>query len=246
MAVAMFYFLVLLVSGPVSGFAAGPAAKPKPVIELFTSQGCSSCPPADRVLRDFIRSKQVIALSYSVDYWDNLGWKDTLASPKFTQRQREYALARGDFQVYTPQIVVNGLVHVIGSRPGAGQAAIKATGEKLKGKLVPVRLWSEGDTLFVSAGRAPEGLSNPSGTIWLALTTGRVQVAVRRGENANQTLDYHNVVRELVPVGMWKGEALTLKLPRHDWMKRGADGCVVFLQLSRTGPVLGAAELRHW
>ncbi len=239
---------LVLVLAVLLSFAAGgtAGATDKPLIELFTSQGCSSCPPADKVLKQYIERKNVIALSYSVDYWDYLGWKDTLASPEFTRRQRDYALTRGDRQVYTPQVVVNGMEHVVGSRPEAIDAAIRKTSKALAGKRVPMRLWSEGRTLFVFAGAAAKGAEKMSGTIWLALTRRKTRVAVRGGENASRTLDYHNVVRELVPVGMWEGKAVTLKLPRHDWMKRGSDGCTVFLQLSRTGPVLGAAEMTHW
>src|SRR5947208_869101 len=98
-------------------------ADPRAVVELFTSQGCSSCPPADKVIGELANDPSVIALSMPIDYWDYLGWKDTLADSRFTARQKAYSQVRGDREVYTPQVVVNGSVHVIGSdRPGIEEA----------------------------------------------------------------------------------------------------------------------------
>src|SRR5271167_2001384 len=102
-------------------------AEPRAVVELFTSQGCSSCPPADKLLGEFAADPSLVAVSVPIDYWDYLGWKDTLASPGHTARQRAYAHVRGDRQVYTPQIVVNGSVHVLGSDRAAVDKAIAQT-----------------------------------------------------------------------------------------------------------------------
>ena len=95
--------------------AASAADRPRGVVELFTSQGCSSCPPADRIIGDLARDPSLIVLSLPVDYWDYIGWKDTLASPQCTARQKGYAAARGDGKVYTPQAVIDGLTHVVGA-----------------------------------------------------------------------------------------------------------------------------------
>src|ERR1700761_2418884 len=103
-------------------------AEPRAVVELFTSQGCSSCPPADKVIGDLAKDPSVIALSMPIDYWDYLGWKDTLADSRFSARQRAYSRMRGDREVYTPQAVVNGEVHVIGSDREALDTAIESTG----------------------------------------------------------------------------------------------------------------------
>ncbi|HSJ39938.1 MAG TPA: DUF1223 domain-containing protein, partial [Xanthobacteraceae bacterium] len=102
-------------------------ADPRAVLELFTSQGCSSCPPADKILGELAQDPSVIALSMPIDYWDDLGWKDTLADARFSARQRAYSRMRGDREVYTPQVVVNGTVHVIGSDRESIEIAIDKT-----------------------------------------------------------------------------------------------------------------------
>ena len=107
-----------------SGFA---GAAPRALLELFTSQGCSSCPPADKLLGEFAKDPSLIALSLPIDIWDYLGWKDTLSLPGHTARQRAYAEIRGDRQVYTPQLVVNGSMHVVGSDRAAVEHAIAET-----------------------------------------------------------------------------------------------------------------------
>src|SRR5436853_7848241 len=122
-------------------------AEPRAVIELFTSQGCSSCPPADRILGELAKDPSVIALSMPIDYWDYLGWKDTLADSRFTARQKAYSQVRGDREVYTPQAVVNGSVHVIGSDREAIEGAIEETAQGGAAMSVPVRLSIEGTLL---------------------------------------------------------------------------------------------------
>src|SRR6185369_13617653 len=107
--------------------AADVSAEPRGVIELFTSQGCSSCPPADKLAGELARDPSLIVLSLPVDYWDYLGWKDTLALPGHTNRQRAYSKARGDREVYTPQVVVNGVKHVLGSDKTAIENAVAQT-----------------------------------------------------------------------------------------------------------------------
>ena len=102
-------------------------ADPRAVVELFTSQGCSSCPPADKIIGELAKDPNVIALSMPIDYWDYLGWKDTLADSRFTARQKSYSHMRGDRDVYTPQVVVNGALHVIGSDRGKIENAIATT-----------------------------------------------------------------------------------------------------------------------
>lgn len=225
---------------------AATAEEPKPVLELFTSQGCSSCPPADALLGKYAARKDVIALSLPVDYWDYLGWKDTLASPLYSNRQRAYARARGDGQVYTPQIVVSGARHVVGSHETAVERAVAAAKKALKGRHVPMAMWAEGDTLMIETGAAPDGLKKRAGTIWLALVKKSEKVAIKRGENHGRKITYYNVVRELTPVGKWSGKAMTLKLPKHALMQAGSDGCTVLLQQGDSGPIIGAAEMRTW
>src|SRR4029079_15327970 len=134
--------------------AAGAAeSPPRDVLELFTSQGCSSCPPADKLLAQLAHDPQFIVLSLPVDYWDRLGWKDTFAKHAFTQRQRAYASVRGDGQVYTPQVVVNGSEHA----NGANRRAIDASAETTSHLTVAVSAQRSGNDIVVSVGAAASG-----------------------------------------------------------------------------------------
>jgi hypothetical protein len=240
----------LLVGGLASVLAqAGAAqadAQPKTVLELFTSQGCSSCPAADALLKSYIQRPDVIALSLAVDYWDYLGWKDTLADPAFTKRQKYYSKMRGDGRIYTPQIVVNGLAHVNGAHAAEIDHAIVKTSGKLAGERVAMKLSTGDGKLTIETGAVAEGDRAREGTIWLAVFQNEVQVPVRAGENKGQTLTYYNVVRELKSVGNWTGKPATIQLERTTVMKAGADGCAVLLQVGQTGPILGAAMLTKW
>lgn len=213
----------------------------KGVVELFTSQGCSSCPPADALLRAYADSRQVIALSFSVDYWDYLGWKDTLANKRFTLRQRAYAKARGDGAIYTPQIVVDGTTHVVGSDKAEIDRAIEEAWPKFSTSRVPVRFWLEGGTTIVQTGGAPSDKPVGEATIWLAIITKKVEVPVRSGENKGRTLAYTNVVRELVPIGMWTGKPLSLRIARHAALNPETDAFAVLIQQGEGGPIIGAA-----
>lgn len=213
----------------------------KGVVELFTSQGCSSCPPADALLGKYADSREVIALSFPVDYWDYLGWKDTLANPRFTTRQRAYAKARGDGAIYTPQIVVDGTTHVVGSDKAEIDKAIEEAWPKFSTSRVPVRFWLQGGATIVETGGSPEGAAAREATIWFAVITKRVEVPVRSGENKGQTLVYTNVVRELVPVGMWTGKPMSLRLARHAALRPETDAFAVLIQQGDGGPIIGAA-----
>src|SRR5262245_43951656 len=162
------------------------AAETRPVVELFTGQGCSSCPAADRILGELAREGRVIALSVPVDYWDYLGWKDTLAQHAHSLRQRGYAGGRGDRQVYTPQVVVNGAAQVIGSDRTAIDAACKQAAPSL-----PVSLARKGDAIEIDVG---PGQGAPA-TVWLLTVARATPVAIGRGENQGRTITYSNVVR---------------------------------------------------
>lgn len=218
----------------------------KAVIELYTSQGCSSCPPADKLLGKLAKRKDVIALTFPVDYWDYLGWKDTLASPAFSARQRSYARARGDGQVYTPQMVIDGAIHKVGSHEKAIKLAISDSKLKLNKSPISLKMRTEGDTLIITAGAAPKGTKVKSATIWLALVKKSQSVKITRGENRGKTITYHRVVRDMTPVGQWKGEKLTIRLPKTHLQRVDTDGCTALLQQDTAGPILAAAELRNW
>jgi hypothetical protein len=219
--------------------------EPKAVVELFTSQGCSSCPNADALLGKMANRDDVIALSLPVDYWDYLGWKDTLASPKFSERQRAYARARGDGKIYTPQAVVNGLVHVNGADEETIGHTIEKTGKAVATAYVPIRLSENKERLVVETGPAQAGVAAKEATLWLAVIATNVTVPIARGENQGKTITYNNVVRELMPIGMWNGKPMTVQLERHSFMRPGADRCAVFLQQGNAGPIVGAALLRQ-
>ena len=216
---------------------AGPA-----VLELFTSQGCSSCPPADALLAELGKRAGLVTLSYSVDYWNYLGWHDTLSSPANSERQRDYARMRGDGAVYTPQVVVDGLIHVNGSNEAAIEMAVRNAARQLQAVRVPVTMHAEGDTLVVGVGAAPETSDKRDATVWLGVAKDKETVAISRGENRGKTLSYHHPVRELSPIGMWKGEATTWRLPLKDLRLKGGDHLVALLQVENSGPILGAAQ----
>ena len=211
------------------------------MLELFTSQGCSSCPPADALLAEFGKQPGVVTLSYSVDYWNYLGWRDTLSSAANSKRQRDYARMRGDGSVYTPQVVVDGILHVNGSdeRRSRWRCERRQAAADVK---VPVRLHAEGDTLVIGIGAAPENSDKRSATVWLAIAKEEVTVSITRGENRGRDLSYHHPVRDLTPIGMWQGEAMTLRLPLKDLKTMGGDCLVALLQVENAGPILGAAE----
>lgn len=215
-------------------------------MELFTSQGCSSCPPADKLLTELAERKDVLAFSLPVDYWDYLGWKDTLASHDFSERQREYAQSRGDGDVYTPQAVINGSADVVGSDRAAVEKALKQATEA--GFPVPIGLSAGEDSVTVKIGAA-SGATPNRGTIWLAMYDRSVTVPIERGENSGRTLTYSNVVRKLRPIAMWKGEAMTIDLPRSEMKQAKVARCAVFLQSEKAGgapgPILGAASLYY-
>jgi hypothetical protein len=242
-----------MLAGPVA--AASPekvenlpsaAQTPITVIELFTSQGCSSCPQADTLLKTFAERPNVVALTFPVDYWDYLGWKDTLASPKFSARQRAYATARGDGRVYTPQVVVNGLKHVLGSSEADIDKAIAITTPKIDPARVGVRVRSAKEHIIIDLDAARDPAKAGEATIWLALIRREVEVKIKRGENVGKIGVYHNVVREWMPVGVWNGTAATIKIAHHAVKQSGADGCAIILQRGDAGAIVGAALLKEW
>ena len=215
-------------------------AGPRAVVELFTSQGCSSCPPADHVLGELARDPSLIAMSLPIDYWDYLGWKDTLAKPRHTARQRGYAHARGDREVYTPQVVVNGAVHVLGSDKGAIERAIAQTRRNAATLSLPVKLAVADDKLTVNVQTANAAASN--GEVWLCALSKDVPVAIGRGENHGHTITYHSVVRRWMKLGDWTGGAHTFNVPRNEIGT--ADTVAVIVQggsSDELGTMLGAA-----
>jgi len=218
------------------------AGEPHAFLELFTSQGCSSCPAADQLLGELAVEPGVVALSLPIDYWDYLGWKDTLASPAHSARQRAYAHVRGDREVYTPQIVVNGSMHVVGSDRAAIEHTIVQTERNSAVMSLPVHVSVVGGELTVTAGAiAKEHLA---GEVWLCSLEREVTVAIGRGENNGHTVTYHNVVRRWFKLGDWTGAAASWTVPTSEVLVDGADAAAVLVQegtSDKPGIVLGAA-----
>jgi hypothetical protein len=211
------------------------------VLELFTSQGCSSCPPADALLGTLSKEKGVLALTMPVNYWDYLGWRDTLAKEAYTQRQQAYAAARGDRQIYTPQLIVNGMDDVVGSQASAIEAARKSTSQSLAASSVPVSISQSGGKVHVEAGSAPDGSVHRSGKIWLVYFSSSVSVDIGRGENSGRQVIYTNVVRALASAGAWSGAQtrLDVEIPSET----SFDGIAVLLHADDSQAVLGAATM---
>lgn len=233
----------ILALGGIAGVGASSPAAGDVVLELFTSQGCSNCPAADALLADYAGRDGVVALSLAVDYWNYLGWEDTLASRDHTERQWAYAAARGENQVYTPQIVVDGRADVVGSDREALDAAIAAAAATPD---VPLTLmYSDG---AVQIDIAAEDGAPMRGTIWLVLFDQSETVSIGRGENAGRTVTYHNVVRRMNRIGMWRGEAMSIELSAAVMAEAGADGCAVLIQEEMPGgtpgAIIGAAALQ--
>ncbi|MGH1419535.1 MAG: DUF1223 domain-containing protein [Hyphomicrobiaceae bacterium] len=211
------------------------------VVELFTSQGCSSCPPADRLLKTYVDREDVLALTFPVDYWDYLGWKDTFASPQYSKRQRDYANTRGDGAVYTPQAVINGSHHMNGADKERIDTTINASPiQKLS---VPIKIRRDGQALTILTPALPDEVGKEKCTVWLAIVQKQGVVPVNRGENGGHNLTYYNIVRHLMPIGMWSGDANTFQVPETAVSTAGEANFAVLIQRGVSGPIIGAAWL---
>jgi hypothetical protein len=218
-------------------------ADPRAVIELFTSQGCSSCPPADKIIGELAKDPSVIALSMPIDYWDYLGWKDTLADSRFSARQKAYSHARGDRNLYTPQAIVNGSAQVIGSDLAGIEGAIKNTGKAGGVMSVPVTMTLSGKLLNVSVAASKEP-TTAHGEVWICSVSKAIPISIGRGENRGQQITYYNVVRNLLKVGDWNGSSGSWTVPLENISREGVDAAVVYVQdgnREKPGAMLGAA-----
>lgn len=225
-----------------AGVTPAMAGEPKAVVELFTSQGCSSCPAADKLIGELAKDPSVIVLSLPIDYWDYLGWKDTLADPRFSARQKAYSLVRGDREVYTPQVVVNGAVHVLGSDRGSIETAMASTRKAAGAMSVPVTMSVADGKLNVAVQAAKN--DGEHGEIWICAVSKSIPVSIGRGENRGREVTYTNVVRNILKVGDWTGKAESWSVPLENITKNGIDAAVVFVQdgnREKPGPMRGAA-----
>jgi hypothetical protein len=217
---------------PIGAEAAGqaaPATRPV-VVELYQSQGCSDCPPAQDYLNRLADRPDVLALSFGVTYWDYLGWQDSFASPQFTRRQREYA-ARGNGEVATPQYWINGQTTVLGANPRRVAQVIAESG-RADGPAISL----SAARLSIGPGQAPRGGAD----VWLVHYDPRtIQVAVRAGENGGRTLPHRDMVRELTKIGRWNGSPLSIAV------RQPADPSwktAILVQAGAGGRILAAAK----
>jgi hypothetical protein len=235
----------LALSAFVAPSMAGDEQRPLGVVELFTSQGCSSCPPADTVLADLAKQGEVVALAYHVDYWDYLGWQDTLGSAENTQRQYDYMKSFRTRSVYTPQAVINGRAHVNGAHRSEVADALDAMKSAGKGLKVDLAVTRSGESILIKTGAASEPVGEAHVVLVFYDTAQPVQIT--RGENAGKTVTYWNAVRSIQTAGMWRGKEATFELPVSDMAKKGAN-CAVLLQSTgrdgAPGMILGAAVVR--
>jgi hypothetical protein len=218
-------------------------AQPRALLELFTSQGCSSCPAADRLLGEFATDPSLVAISLPINIWDYLGWKDTLASPAHSARQRAYARLRGDRQVYTPQIVVNGSMHVLGSDRAAIDRVIAQTDRNTAIMSVPVLLSGGGGDLTVTV-KTSAATEHADGEVWLCPLARAVAVAIGRGENRGRMVTYHNVVRRWLKLGDFTGTDVTWSIPVSEIEAGRVNAAAVIVQegtREKPGIILGAA-----
>jgi len=232
----------LLAAVMLMGAAQAASAEPRAVVELFTSQGCSSCPPADALLGKLVHDPSVIALSLAIDYWDYIGWKDTLALPGHANRQKAYSRMRGDRGVYTPQAVVNGTAQALGSDAADIERAIGQSRRNSATLSVPVSLKVADEKLIINAAAGKN--TDERAEVWVCPIMSLVPVAIGRGENHGRTITYHNTVRRWIKVGEWNGAPASWSVPIKDVKTDGVDGVVVLMQsgtASRPGTMLGAA-----
>ena len=238
-------WLTLLLALALAAVTPGPAQAggPRTVIELYTSQGCNSCPPADGILGELAARNDVVALSEHITYWDYLGWKDTFGSKAATQRQRAYGREFGRSSVYTPQMVVGGREHVVGSDAAALGRAVQRDRADDRLRLDVTLTQGDANTILAHI-PAHESGRRESAVVWLFRYDRTRTVAIERGENAGKKLTYHNVVGEIRLLATWRGEAMTIPLALDDLKAGGRDGCAIVVQRRGTGPIIGAARLR--
>jgi hypothetical protein len=235
--------LTLAALGLVALLQPAQADPPRAVVELFTSQGCSSCPPADELLVEYSRQPDIIALSLPVNYWDYLGWKDTLAHVAFTERQKAYAHSRSDRQVFTPQMIVNGKKSCIGSDRAQIEKAIQYTSKGRKTLPVNVTVNEQSGTVTIQVEETPDTAQREA-EVWVLPVLRTQTVPIERGENRGKTITYANVVRGLNRLGEWRGGSARFEMPLET-ARKGGDAYVVLLQstdAARPGVILGAAK----
>lgn len=220
----------LLAAACIAGPSFAADAQHPTVIELFQSQGCSSCPPANANINALAQRPDVLALSFAVTYWDGLGWKDSFAKPQFTQRQWDYARGFGNAQVWTPQVVINGRANITGTQAAPLQALITRNDRGSSGPSLKLALSAVDIT----------GPSTKAADIWLVRYDPRaIEVPIKAGENNGRTLPHRNIVREFIRIGKWSGGSAHFALPTAT---RPGLATAIVVQSGLGGPVIAAAR----
>jgi len=236
-----FVFIMLVVLASSLPAAAGELRQgPRAVVELFTSQGCSSCPKADAMLAELGERTDIVALAYHVDYWDYVGWEDTFGERAFSDRQRDYAQSWGSSRIFTPQLIVNGAGGVVASKQEAVDAALARAALP-----VLVGLSCDDDdklmTITISGGD-----DQMEGVVWLVTFIDRAEVDIERGENKGRKIAYTQIVTGRQVVGMFRpGSEGQIRLPLDEVLTGKANGVAILVQQEREGlpgPILGAAS----
>ena len=217
--------------------AARAADEAPVVVELFTSQGCNTCPPADAYLGELAKRPDIVALALHVDYWDYIGWKDPYAISIATDRQRAYANSFGKGFVYTPQMVVDGAAEAVGSHRATVAEEI-ADALKVPGRFAVKIVNKANDQMVVTVPAAPS--DGKSATVWLVMYDRSHTTDIKRGENGGKRLTYYNVVREFRKIGTWTGKAMTIPVKAD---ADGRDECAVLVQYDGTGRIVGAGKM---
>ena len=237
--IRIWLFMVAAALAPLVPAIAVADDKPPVVVELYTSQGCSSCPPADKYMGELIKRPDILGLTFHVDYWDYIGWKDPFALPENTTRQRRHSSNLGLRNIYTPQMIIQGAANAVGSDPMDVDQAIEKTRKLPK---VPISLkHSTGDQLEISI---PAAAYKGSAKILLIAFDDKHSTSVKRGENGGRQLSHYNVVRKTKEIGTWTGQAVSLNASVAGMAAAGRNACAVLIQSEQTGHILGAAQIR--
>ncbi len=235
--------MMMPLGGHMMNVAKADGYTPKAVVEMFTSQGCSSCPPADKIMAGYASNKDILSLSWHVDYWNYLGWKDTFSKAQFTDRQRRYATGLKERQIYTPQAIVNGRDHTVGSRKGKIDGMMKGFSSGSKGLSVPISVKVTKDQMQIRVAGSASLKNHP--TLYMVYYNRSEKVKIERGENRGKTIVYHNIVRETQMLGMLKAGAISVDLPLSEIKRAGYDSCAILLQETNAdgspGAIIGAS-----
>lgn len=233
---------LLLALGLGLGAVPAIAGDPTGVVELFTSQGCASCPPADAALKSLIDDGKVVALAYHVDYWNYLGWTDTLASKDNTARQYAYARMLGKSGIYTPQAILNGREHINGANLAGINGRIASMPQEGKGLAVPITAQTRGDEIDIKVG----GGTGKANVVVVYFNKSQ-PVDVKKGDNEGKRITYWHAVRDVQTIGMWDGKPASFVLPATVLNETEDGGCAVLLQKMKDketpGPIIGATAL---